>query len=502
MEYYRHISLAREKALGPDHFSTLHLKHILIIHLMNENQYDEACKIASTMTRLDNLSPSDRIAVNTILARLWAALGETEKAESVHRGLLECFADGRGPEDSERLDHQLDLVNLLLGRGEHEQALALALKTVEECLQELGLNHSITRSAKRRLAAAYDANGQLEKAVEVNEDLTRLKERVSADEQLDPVLVQDVARLGVQYYLLGRSDAALGCYKKVDNFVKRSIEMAAPAVDAVNNCAVRLINCGELEKAATILERLLPESSTVLGVQSKETAMVMGNLAYVYESKMQWDKVETLERQVLKTRRLVLGDSHPDTIIAMGNLRQTLLVQKRYLEAVDIARQELASICSQSNEQKIDAVETIAMAFESAGGSAEAVAFLEAEIALNSAETENPLPSGIVSAMVLATICHLHVDQVSRARELMAKFLPQLQNAKHLKEDCDILITNTMRLANMCLERDFIVEGEQVMAGLTVMYPQLPEDEALEAQFQRVMLELSRKTSAVAGHQS
>lgn len=342
MEYYRHISLAREKALGPDHFSTLRLKQILITHLMNEGQYNEACKIALTMTRLDNISPSDRIAVNTILARLWAALGETEKAESVYRGLLEFFAVGRGPEDSERLDHQLDLVNLLSGRGEHEQALALALKTVEECLQQLGPSHSISRCAKRRLAAAYDAKGQLEKAIEVNEDLTKLKERVSTDEQFDAALVQDIARLGVQYYLLGRSDAALGCYKRVDNFVKRSIEMATPAVDAVNNCAIRLINCGELEKAATILERLLPESSTILGVQSKETAMVMGNLAYIYESKMQWDKVETLERQVLKTRRLVLGDTHPDTVIAMGNLRQTLLAQKRYVEAAEIAQQDLA----------------------------------------------------------------------------------------------------------------------------------------------------------------
>src|SRR4030095_8494998 len=100
-------------------------------------------------------------------------------------------------------------------------------------------------------------------------------------------VVPDIASLGVQYYLLGHSDAALGCYKRVDNLVKRSIKMAAPAVDAVNNYATSLVNCGELEKAATILERLLPESSTLLGVQSRETATVMGNLAYIYNSKMQ-----------------------------------------------------------------------------------------------------------------------------------------------------------------------------------------------------------------------
>jgi len=104
--------------------------------------------------------------------------------------------------------------------------------------------------------------------------------------------------------------------------------------------------------------------------------------------------------------------------------------------------------------------------------------------------------------MVLATICYLHVGQLSRARELMAKFLPQFQDAEHLKEDCDVLVTNTIRLANMCLERDFIVEGEQVLAGLAILYPQLPEDEALKARFEGVMLELSRKTGAVAGHLS
>ena len=84
----------------------------------------------------------------------------------------------------------------------------------------------------------------------------------------------------------------------------------------------------------------------------------------------------------------------------------------------------------------------------------------------------------------------------------MAKFLPQLQDAEHLKEDCEILVTNTVRLANTRPERDFIVEGEQVLAGLAILYPQLPEDETLKARFEGVMLELSRKTGAVAGHPS
>ena len=69
-------------------------------------------------------------------------------------------------------------------------------------------------------------------------------------------------------------------------------------------------------------------------------------------------------------------------------------------------------------------------------------------------------------------------------------------------QDREILVTNTISLANMCLERDFIVEGEQVLAGLATLYPQLPEDEALKARFEGVMLELSRKTGTVAGHPS
>ena len=362
VDYYRRGVVARENVIGLNHSLTRRAKHILIHMLMKKGQLEEAWEVAVTLTKLDDLSLADQVAVNATMSHLWMELGDTEQAEATIRYLLEWFADGPERVHTERLDHQQDLVKLLLQRGEYDEALELAMKTAEECLRELGSSHSTTRRAKRCLAASYDALGQFQMAVEVNEDLTRQDHRALSGEELKPALVQDIARLGIEYYLLGREDAAKECYERIHNAVEQSNELAVYAVNAVNNCATRLLNRGDLEKATTILEALMQESSRVLGVESQETALVMGNLAHIYDSQMRWDKAETLERQVIQIRCLILGEKHRDTITAMGSLRYTLLAQKRYKEAADVAREEYACFNNASREEKINAAETLARA--------------------------------------------------------------------------------------------------------------------------------------------
>jgi tetratricopeptide (TPR) repeat protein len=493
LDYYRRGAVAREKVVGPNHSLTRRAKHILIHMLMKKGELGEAWEVAVTLTKLDDLSLADSIAVNATMSQLWMELGDTVQAEATIRYLLDWFAEGPESDHTERLDHQQDLVKLLLQRDECNEALELALKTVEECSRELGSGHSTTRGAKRCLAASYDALGQFQMGVEVNKDLTRQDHQASSGEEIKPVLVQDIARLGIEYYLLGRKDAAKECYERIQNAVEQNNEMAVYAVNAVNNCATRLLNRGNLERAATILEALLLESTRVLGVESQETALVMGNLAYIYDSEMQWDKSEKLERQVIQIRRLILGEKHRDTITAMGGLRQTLVAQKRYKEAADIAREEYACFRDTSREEKINAAETLARALEAAGAFAEAIPFFEEELALKTAEGEN-LPLAVVSAMIPAAICHMELGQLSRARNLVDETVMRVRDAKELNEDSTTIAAEIVRLTKVCLEKDCIAEGEKLLSVVAGRFRQLLEEGDLKAQFESVSLELATRT--------
>jgi transcriptional regulator of NAD metabolism len=97
-----------------------------------------------------------------------------------------------------------------------------------------------------------------------------IKQKYSSELELEQsideaeVMVQDLANLGVQYYILGRQQEALSCYERVRKPINgnhSSDKLAVAAVDAVNNCAVQLIGRDDMGRAGTILKALLSKAS-------------------------------------------------------------------------------------------------------------------------------------------------------------------------------------------------------------------------------------------------
>ncbi|KID93272.1 Tetratricopeptide-like helical, partial [Metarhizium majus ARSEF 297] len=250
-------------------------------------------------------------------------------------------------------------------------------------------------AARRSLAAVYDICGELAQALRITEELVQSEEQYSKLDPIYPKLVEDVSRLGIFYYRLENYNSALSCYDRVKTWIKHNAENAVYAVNSVNNQATRLIGRGALSQAKSILEALLRECTKALVEKSEETALVMGNLAFIYHSEKQWTKAEQLGRQVIDTRREVLGPSHHNTLTAMGNLRSLLVDQQKFGEALEVAKEELAcckSAADSVDEAGIDAIIIISGAFQSAGAFEEAIAILDE--APNATESRGPLQGG------------------------------------------------------------------------------------------------------------
>jgi len=483
-KHYHRVYAARSRVLGRRHFSTL-VNHLTLTEiLLSENEYEEAWEMAKDVMAIDEATPSQHAAIESTLARLRTIIDDTEMtvAEPVP-GTLPRYGDDPGePEVSERLECDLYLVNDLLenGGGEEGEVLLLALKTAEACLAEFGHGHIMTASGRRCLAWAYDAEGQYEKAVETSELLIRSYDRTGKNtaeksEQVDEprVLVHDLASLGVRYYVLGRREEALSHYERVRALIDSNggdADLAASAVEAVNNFALLLTRRGDLETATAILEALFPAASALLqDVHGSVIARVMCNLAQVYGKQEDRQKAEALERKVVDIMSAELGVDHRQTAIAKANLMFTLLALGKKDEAAGLARHEAERIrILPSSQEQTRWLCAVASRFEEAGAFAEALSLLcpeiEAELARRVPESVG-ISGDLASLMTVASICYVQAGDLSGARGMIRRFVSRLWKTETDAETRDSLSRDVLRLADLCLERQYYEERKHVLSG-------------------------------------
>ena len=474
IDEYRSMVLARSDAFGPSHFSTLRLKDILIKMLRWNKENKPALDLALDTLQTPGLKASDVRDIKYTLSLIYAELGNTTKAEEFGKEILQVPSEDDAQPEAARLDYQANLVDIYVSKGQFGDAIDLGTRTVQDCDKELGPEHWSSRAAKRSLAKAYVRTGDLPRALVITEELVRTQEHVPELQNPSPKLVEDVSRLGLLYFGTGDMGGALTCYDRIQGWIARDIGNATFATNEVNNHAVALLNRGAVEEAMVILEALLQKCNESLGSNSKEAAMVMGNLAVVFHKQAEWNKAELLERQVVETRRRILGTSHPNTIVALGNCRTALLAQNKVAEAVDLAKEEVQCVKGAADvtvESIIHALLTISGALESAGAFAEAIPFLEETIGLRDAETPNP-QQGVLSAILLEAICYYQLDRMGDARDAIFRLLTSFTTP--FKEDLDTFIPGLLRLAEMCLDRGCTVEAEQVLVGAALLSQKSP----------------------------
>lgn len=215
-------------------------------------------------------------------------------------------------------------------QGQYDAAIPLAEKNLRACLEQLGDLHSSTIAARRCLARALSANGQLSLAMETNLSLLKAEDQLMTQNHIDPKFVEDISILGVQCYRMKDIEKAKECYERGSRLIEKDQTKATHAIIAVNNCATELIRQGDCATALVIAEALLPEATKLVGADCEDAALVMGTLAWLYSNEGRHDQAEELERQVVKIRQRILGKSHNHTIVALENLRHSLLAQGKY----------------------------------------------------------------------------------------------------------------------------------------------------------------------------
>ena len=383
----------------------------------------------------------------------------------------------------------LRLKDILISKGQFQDAIDRGRQVVHDCIRELGHEHSSCQAAKRSLAKALVLVGETSEALQITEEFVRGQENAATEQSPSPRLVDDFSFLGMLYFQAGDRANALGCYQKIQKWISLDKGNATYAANSVNNFAAGLAGRGHAVEAKRIFEALLEECSKVLGPDSEEASLAMGNLSHAFSQLGEWDKVESLGRQVVEIRRRVLGPSHPNTITALGNLRAAMLARGNITEAVELAKNEVQCVKNAvhaTDESTVSALLTISTGFESARAFEEAISFLEEVTSLRDAGGDTP-QFGNLSAFLLQAICHLRLSRIGVARNMIFHLLVGFLSP--FKENLNDFLPGLLRLLELCREHELGLEAEQVLVGAALLSGQ---GSVVKETKEKVKVEVSR----------
>jgi len=166
-------------------------------------------------------------------------------------------------------------------RGAYGLAETLYRRECETRRRVLGSEHPSTLTSMGNLAATLMAQGDLDGAQKIQEEVLEISRCV----------------LGSEHPL---------------------------TLTSMNNLAATLSDQGDLDGARRIQEQVLEITRRVLGSEHPYTLGSMNNLAATLKAQGELEKARKIQEEVLETRRRVFGGKHPDTSISAWNLFYTL----------------------------------------------------------------------------------------------------------------------------------------------------------------------------------
>jgi tetratricopeptide (TPR) repeat protein len=290
-------ALHGERALGPDHTSTLDTFNSLGLLYADIGRLQEAeimyqRALEGYEKELGPDHPSTLSAVNN-LGLLYADIGRLHEAETMYQRALEGYEKELGPDHPSTLSAVNNLGLLYADIGRLQEAEIMYQRAMQGYEKELGLDHPSTLTSMDNLASTYRNQGRWGEAEELEVQVMETRKRVLGEEH--PSTLTSMANLASTYRKQGR-----------------------------------------WEDAEALEVEVMETRKKKLGADHPKTLTSMSNLALTYGDQGRWEDAEALEVEVMETRKKKLGADHPSTLTSMNNLAFTWKGQGRDVEATTL----------------------------------------------------------------------------------------------------------------------------------------------------------------------
>ncbi len=271
-------------------------------------------------------------------------------------------------QDSHELDPEIrERLDVFTGRvhdrdGNSREAVCKFREVLESRAQRLAEDHPDRLASQHELACAYEANGQIKKAVDLLEHVVKVREKLPEDHP---------SRLASQHELAG-AYLANGQTKK--------------AVDL-------------LEHVVKVREKLAEDHPSRLTSQHE--------LARAYKANGQIDEAINLLELVVKIRKQKLTEDHPDRLVSQHTLASYYRDTGRFDEAIKLLEHVVkteAEKLAEDDHNRLASQHTLALSYEKIGRFDEAIKLLEHVVKIEAEKLAEDDTSRLVSQHALARV--------------------------------------------------------------------------------------------------
>ncbi|ALO95113.1 hypothetical protein SHL15_4011 [Streptomyces hygroscopicus subsp. limoneus] len=203
--------------------------------------------------------------------------------------------------------------------GDLGRAIPLHEAALAQCEQVLGGNHHETLASRNNLASAYREAGDLARAIPLYEATLAQCEQVLGDTHPDTLASRN--SLARAYQEAGDLGRAIPLHEATLAQREQVLGDTHPQTSASrSNLASAYQEAGDLGRAIPLHEATLAQCEQVLGDTHPDTLASRNNVAYAYQAAGNLEGAISLFEATLAQREQVLGDTHPDTLISRNNL--------------------------------------------------------------------------------------------------------------------------------------------------------------------------------------
>ncbi|NEC86316.1 FxSxx-COOH system tetratricopeptide repeat protein, partial [Streptomyces sp. SID12501] len=229
--------------------------------------------------------------------------------------------------------------------GNLEKALSLYEQTLAECEQSLGHEDPVVLSTRNDLAGAYLASGDLDAAIPLYEQTLTDRERVLGD--LHPDTLTSLNNLAYAHQVAGNIEQSIPLFEQA--LSKREQVLGDQHLDTLasrHNLATSLHFVNRAGNAVQLLEQNLATRERILGSDHPDTLASCNSLAYARLSLGDVNGALPLLEETLTDRQRILGSDHPDTLTSLNNLAYAYEMKGDLTQAIQLYQSTLAG-CEQ-----------------------------------------------------------------------------------------------------------------------------------------------------------
>jgi serine/threonine protein kinase/tetratricopeptide (TPR) repeat protein len=285
--------------------------------------------------------PEVQAEICNTLGEVYRALGQSRKAEQLHRNARSLLNLSRGDKHRVVAVSLNDLALVLRDQGKLPEAEALQREALELRRKLYGHEHAEVAESLNNLALVLRSEGRLAEAEKLHRDALKMGLKLFGHDHL--AVATSLNNLALTLDAEGKPADAEPCLRESIEIQKKLLGDDQPGLAiTLDNLAFVLREQGKLDEAETLVRQSLAMQRKIFGSEYPSVATAINNLGLILAAQGKPVEAEKLLREALAQRRKLLGPEHPELAASLHHLAALLHKGKNLDEAGRLEREALA----------------------------------------------------------------------------------------------------------------------------------------------------------------